>query len=187
MVLRRWLTNRNHQFAFPLPGRPPMPSEKVRILFVCTGNICRSPTAVGVMRKLVQEAGLQHRVTIDSAGTHDYCVGKPPHPQAQAVAQRRGYDLASIRARQLAATDFESFDLLLAMDRQNFSLLRGIASERQQPKISLLMNYARESSLTVIPDPYGRKPADFEMALNCIEDACSGLLDVLSQQDVVAL
>lgn len=186
-MLNRWLARQTlSQVHSPRTSLPSVPRGKVKILFVCTGNICRSPTAAGVMRKFVQEAGLQHLVVVDSAGTHDYCAGEPPHPKAQDAARRRGYDLASMRARQLVAADFEAFDLLLAMDRSNLALLHCICPQQHRGKIRLLMHYARESAMSVIPDPYGRKHADFEMALDCIEDACSGLLSALSAGNSVS-
>jgi len=187
-VVNRWLARQtvSEVRSFRIPPLS-VPRGEVKILFVCTGNICRSPTAAGVMRKFVQEAGLQHLVVIDSAGTHDYCAGEPPHPKAQDVARRRGYDLASMRARQLVAADFEAFDLVLAMDRSNLALLHCICPHQHRAKIHLLMHYARESAMSVIPDPYGRKHADFEMVLDCIEDACSGLLSALSQGNSVSM
>jgi protein-tyrosine phosphatase len=165
---------------------PPLPKGNVRILFVCTGNICRSPTAEGVMRKFVQQAGLQHLVVVDSAGTHDYFAGRPPDPRAQAVARRRGYDLTPLRARQLAETDFESFDLLLAMDKNNLALLQCMCPQQYRFKIRLLMNYASKLKSPIIPDPYGRDHADFEMVLDYIEDACNGLVKALSLGRAVA-
>jgi protein-tyrosine phosphatase len=145
------------------------------------GNICRSPTAVGVMRKFVEEAGLQHFVHVDSAGTHNYCIGEPPHPQAQAIARQRGYDLTAMRARQLVPSDFESYDLLLAMDKSNLASLERMCPQQHLDKVRLLMHYASESMLPVIPDPFGGEHEDFEMALDCIEDACNGLVTALSR------
>jgi len=180
-MLSKWLAKQTPRRVMP----PPVPHGKVRILFVCMGNICRSPTAVGVMRKFLQKAGLQHLVAVDSAGTHDYCIGEPPDPQAQAAASRRGYDLAALRARQLVPTDFESFDLLLAMDRNNLALLQCMCPHQHRAKIRLLMTYALESPLPVIPDPYGRDHEDFETALDYIEDACNGLVSALAHRNSI--
>ncbi|RJG07997.1 low molecular weight phosphotyrosine protein phosphatase [Noviherbaspirillum cavernae] len=161
-----------------------MPEGNVRILFVCTGNICRSPTAEGVMRKFVQQAGLQHLVVVDSAGTHDYYAGEPPDPRAQDVARRRGYDLTPLRARQLVVTDFETFDVLLAMDKSNLALLQCMCPDRYRSKIRLLMNYADKNLRSpVIPDPYGRDRSDFEMVLDYIEDACKGLMQAVARSN----
>ena len=154
--------------------------EMTSLLFVCMGNICRSPTAEGVMRKLAMDAGLQDHVRIDSCGTHDYHVGAPPDPRAQEAASRRGYDLAALRARQIAEADFEEFDLILAMDTNNLGLLRCMCPHKHRSKVRLLMNYASECKSAVVPDPYYRKAADFEMTLDYIESACRGLVKVLS-------
>jgi protein-tyrosine phosphatase len=160
-----------------------IPAGKLRILFVCTGNICRSPTAEGVMRKYVEEAGLQHLVIVDSAGTHDYYCGEPPAQQAQEVARRRGYDLTPLRARQLAITDFHTFDLLLVMDRSNMALLQCMCPRECRSKIRLLMHFSGTSNSPVIPDPYGRDRKDFEMVLDYIEDACRGLLQAVADRN----
>jgi protein-tyrosine phosphatase len=154
--------------------------KKTSILFVCMGNICRSPTAEGVMRKLIDDTGMQNRVTVDSAGTHDYHVGDPPDRRAQEAARRRGYDLSSLRARQIAETDFREFDFLLAMDSNNLALLQSMCPFQYRPKVGLLMNYARISKVRFVPDPYSRGNADFERVLDYIEDACSGLVMALA-------
>jgi protein-tyrosine phosphatase len=161
--------------------------DKMRILFVCMGNICRSPTAVGVMRKLVHDAGLEGWITVDSAGTHDYNVGAPPDPRAQAAARMRGYDLSSLRGRQIAENDFRDFDLLLAMDFNNLSLLQSMCPFQYRSKVGLLMSYARKKKVRYVPDPFCRGGADFDLALDYIEDACRGLLDVLCAQRVAML
>lgn len=133
------------------------------------------------MRKLAADAGLQNYVLVDSAGTHDYHVGGPPDPRAQAAAWRRGYDLGSLRARQIAASDFENFDLLLAMDTNNLGLLQCMCPVRHQSKVRLLMNYASGINSATVPDPYARgAPSDFERVLDYVENACGGLLKVLS-------
>jgi protein-tyrosine phosphatase len=157
-------------------------SDRMRILFVCMGNICRSPTAEGVMRKMVQDAGLENWISVDSAGTHDYKVGEPPDPQAQAAARMRGYDLSCLRGRQIVEDDFRDFDLLLAMDFNNLSLLQSMCPFQYRSKVGLLMSYARKKKVRYVPDPYCRGSADFETVLDYVEDACRGLLDTLCTQ-----
>jgi protein-tyrosine phosphatase len=154
------------------------------ILFVCMGNICRSPTAEGVMRRLVAEAGLEGRVVVDSAGTHDYHVGAPPDPRAQAVAGRRGYDLSGLRARQLGASDFASFDLLLAMDFNNLEVLQSQCPPEHQSKVGLLMTYANNRNAAIVHDPYYRGARDFDVVLDYIEDACKGLVETFIYDSV---
>jgi protein-tyrosine phosphatase len=145
------------------------------VLFVCTGNICRSPTADGVMRRLVREAGLAGKVRVDSAGTHDYHVGEPPDERAQEHARRRGYDLSGLRARQLAADDFESFELILAMDRGHLEILRRVAPPQHRHKLRLLMEFA-DGRNEEVPDPYYGGPGGFERVLDMVEAAARGLL-----------
>ena len=149
------------------------------------GNICRSPTAEGVMRKLIEDAGLQHRVEIDSAGTHGYHIGAPPDTRSQAAARKRGYNLATSRARQVVARDFEKFDLLLVMDLENLMLLQGICPTRRRSKLRLLMSYALNSAAPIVPDPYHDGTGGFETVLDYIEDACDGLLRLLTHRSPV--
>lgn len=128
------------------------------------------------MRTLVEQAGLEGQILVDSAGTHDYHLGAPPDPRAQAAAKRRGYDLSGLRARQVTPADFETFDLLLAMDFSNLAFLQDMCPEPHRAKLGLLMPYATNRFAVVVHDPYCRKPKDFEYALDYIEDACRGLL-----------
>jgi len=151
-----------------------------RVLFVCMGNICRSPTAEAVLRKYVEELGLGDSFVIDSAGTHGYHIGEAPDPRAQASARRRGYDLSNLRARQVEAEDFERFDHILAMDFNNLATLDAICPHGHKSKMGLLMPYARNRRATIVHDPYYRSAKDFDLVLDCIEDACKGLLQVLS-------
>ena len=153
--------------------------KKTRILFVCMGNICRSPTADGVMRKLVEDAGLQHAIEIDSAGTHGYHVGAPPDGRSQAAARRRGYDLSILRARQVEQRDFTAFDFLLAADRDNLDYLQRHCPPHLRGKIRLIMEFARNSPALEVPDPYYEGSRGFEIVLDYIEDACGGLLEKL--------
>jgi len=149
----------------------------MRILFICMGNICRSPTAEGVFRRLVQERAPHLPLEIDSAGTHDYHVGDPPDPRAVAAAARRGIDLRSLRARQVSDDDFESFDLILAMDRLNYVTLLERAPDVLHERIRLFMDYARDTSAKDVPDPYYGGPLGFEQVLDLAEEAAAGLLD----------
>lgn len=155
--------------------------DKKSVLFVCMGNICRSPTAEGVFRHMLEEAALAERILVDSAGTHAYHVGEPPDRRAQAAAERRGVSLGGIRARRVREADFEAFDLLLAMDRDNLSLLVQQAEPEHHDKIRLFMDYAaaRESE---VPDPYYGGATGFERVLDLIEDASRGLLRALRSQ-----
>ena len=149
----------------------------VRVLFVCLGNICRSPTAEGVFRKRVTEAGLAGRVEIDSAGTHAYHVGAPPDARAQQAARQRGIDLSGLRGRQATARDIEQFDYVLAMDRENHENLLDICPDGLEHKVRLFMEFAPARSEKEVPDPYFGGPAGFDCVLDMIEDAAVGLLD----------
>lgn len=159
--------------------------KKVHILFVCMGNICRSPTAEGVMRKMVAQADLQHRVVIDSAGTHDYHVGEAPDPRAQAAAKKRGYDLSMLRARQVQPSDFVEFDLLIAMDFNNLAALQDVCPPAMRGKVSMLMPFATNRRSSIVHDPYYRSAKDFELVLDCIEDACEGLLQLIVRDELL--
>ncbi|HET8747419.1 MAG TPA: low molecular weight protein-tyrosine-phosphatase [Ramlibacter sp.] len=146
------------------------------VLFVCMGNICRSPTAEGVFRHLVRQAGLQDRIRIDSAGTHDYHVGAPPDERSCHHASLRGYDLADLRARQVKALDFERFDLICAMDWENLELLEDACPPRHRAKLKRLMEFAPQGLGEVVPDPYYGGEHGFEQVLDHVEAACAGLL-----------
>ncbi|MCR4466551.1 low molecular weight protein-tyrosine-phosphatase [Burkholderia sp. SCN-KJ] len=152
---------------------------RVAICFVCLGNICRSPTAEGVMRHQVDAAGLADRIEVDSAGTGDWHVGEPPDTRAQAAARTRGYDLSALRARQVSAADFERFDLLLAMDEANLAELRRRCPPGQRDKVRLLMEFAPGAAETEVADPYFGGAQGFEQVLDQVERACAGLLDTL--------
>lgn len=149
------------------------------------GNICRSPTAEGVFRQLVERAGLQDRVLIDSAGTHDYHAGEPPDERAQRHAAKRGYDLCSLRARQVSDQDFERFDLLLVMDWVNLSALEAQCPPEHRHKLRRLMEFATRHDSEVVPDPYYGAPQGFETVLDYLEDACAGLLAHLLERSVL--
>ncbi|KVG63712.1 low molecular weight protein-tyrosine-phosphatase [Burkholderia pseudomultivorans] len=152
---------------------------RVAICFVCLGNICRSPTAEGVMRHQVDAAGLADRIDVDSAGTGDWHVGEPPDTRAQAAARLRGYDLSALRARQVGAADFERFDLLLAMDEANLAELRRRCPPQHRDKVRLLMEFAPGATETEVADPYFGGAQGFEQVLDQVERACEGLLQTL--------
>ena len=131
------------------------------ILFVCTANICRSPMAEGVFRKLLADEGVARDFDVDSVGTHEYHVGKAPFPMAIASARRRGYEIENLVARRLRPHDLDHFDMLLAMDRGNISHLRAIAPTRCKPKIELLLDYSERYHGEDVPDPQMQRPACF--------------------------
>lgn len=155
------------------------PAPISSILFVCMGNICRSPTAEAVFRAKVRAAGLTGEILIESAGTHAYHVGEAPDPRSQEYALRRGIDMAMQRARQVRAEDFAKFDLLLAMDGNNLALIQAACPPAYHYKLGLLMDYARRHKATEVPDPYYGGPNGFNIVLDYIEDAADGLLDTL--------
>lgn len=147
----------------------------VKVLFVCMGNICRSPTAEAVFKHRVAQVRLQDRIFSDSAGTHDYHVGEPPDERAQQAARRRGYDMSRLRGRQLGRKDFIEYDLVLAMDEPNLNLLRRQCPREHVHKLRLFMTFGTKGAREV-PDPYYGGPQGFELVLDLIEDAAQGLL-----------
>jgi len=153
-----------------------MSSEPIRVLFVCMGNICRSPSAEAVFRAQLQAHGLSHRCEVDSAGTHGYHIGEPPDPRSQAHARQRGIDMSALRARQVQVSDFAHYDLLLAMDANNLALLRQrCPADQAQRKLRLLTDFCQRHSAQAVPDPYYGGPEGFEQVLDIVEDACEGL------------
>lgn len=152
------------------------------VLFVCMGNICRSPTAHGVFVQRVREQGLGARVRVESAGTHDYHVGRPPDERAQTHAERRGYDLSVLRARQIHHRDFERHDLILVMDRDNLARVQALCPPDLLHKVRRLTEFCREQSADVVPDPYYGGAQGFEQVLDLVEDACAGLLQHVQGQ-----
>ncbi|MFO1407269.1 MAG: low molecular weight protein-tyrosine-phosphatase [Steroidobacteraceae bacterium] len=153
-----------------------------RVLFVCMGNICRSPTAEGVFRKLVAERAAHLELEIDSAGTHGYHVGDPPDPRSIEAAARRGVDLTPLRARKVGARDFERFDLILAMDRLNRETLIDRCPPEYHSRVRLFLEFAPGIDEQDVPDPYYGGPAGFEQVLDLVEEACVGLLDEVRRQ-----
>jgi len=156
----------------------------VKLLFVCTGNICRSPTAEGVFRQTVRDAGLDARITTDSAGTHGYHVGEPPDHRSVAAAKSRGVDIADLRARRVRAADFDEFDLILAMDRGHYDQLTRMAPAGRRDRVKLFMDYAPEAPKREVPDPYYGEGSHFTEVLDLIEAASQGLLDALRHSHV---
>ena len=156
-----------------------MSGKKFGVLFVCTGNICRSPSAEAIFRKLAADSGMSQTVTADSAGTHAYHVGEPPDPRAQKAAAKRGYDLSGLRARTIEDTDFQRFDLILAMDQEHYAILSRSAGSAADRKLKLMMSYARRFKERDVPDPYYGGPQGFERVLDMLEDAAQGLLEAL--------
>ena len=150
------------------------------ILFVCMGNICRSPSAEGVFRAHAMAAGLD--LQIDSAGTHAYHIGEAPDPRSQQFAARRGIDLSQQRARKLAADDFEKFDLLLAMDKDNLARMKAACPPKYQHKLRLMMEFASHSDSEIVPDPYYGGADGFDLVLDYIEDASAGIILNLQQE-----
>ncbi len=157
-----------------------MTTSTHKILFVCMGNICRSPTAEGVFRHKVEQANIADQFVIDSAGTHAYHIGDAPDLRSQEYARKRGIDLSTQRARQVQASDFAKFDLLLAMDKDNLRLLQNQCPDEHQHKLKLMMSYATHSPSDVVPDPYYGGGRGFDVVLDYLEDAAEGLLaDIL--------
>ncbi len=151
----------------------------MRILFVCMGNICRSPTAEGVFRYVLSSRAPHLQVEIDSAGTHDYHVGDPPDRRAIAAALRRGIDLSKLRARTVSARDFEYYDLILVMDEENLAELHSRAPASRRDRVRLIMDYAPSATSRAVPDPYYGAPQGFEAVLDLLEEAAEGLLQEL--------
>lgn len=153
-------------------------ASKTRVLFVCMGNICRSPTAEAVFRHQVEAAGLENEIYIDSAGTHDYHIGEPPDERAQKAAAKRGYGTSGLRARQVDEKDFEEFHYILAMDRGNLAVLQRECPPEYKHKLGLLMQYSRKFSTgsREVPDPYFGGQQGFEHVLNLVEEAGRELL-----------
>ncbi|MBK8974530.1 MAG: low molecular weight phosphotyrosine protein phosphatase [Planctomycetes bacterium] len=150
--------------------------QSVGVLFVCTGNICRSPTADGVFRKLVADSGLADRVRVDSAGTIGYHAGSPPDERAIEHAARRGYDLTPLRARRVTADDFATFDLVLAMDEDNHDDLRSLCPPAYRERLRMFLEFAPGLGVRSVPDPYYGGGRGFEHVLDLVETGCRGLL-----------
>lgn len=155
---------------------------RASVLLVCMGNICRSPTAHGVLRDLLAREGLGDEVVVDSAGTHAYHVGEAPDERAQLAAARRGYDLSALRARRVRIEDFERFDYILAMDRSNLGELRRMCPPEHAAKLRLFLDYTGTPGAEV-PDPYFGGASGFEQVLDLVEAASRGLISTLRARD----
>jgi protein-tyrosine phosphatase len=155
----------------------PAPTKRVSVLFVCMGNICRSPTAEGIFRKHVTDAGLADWIHVESAGTHAYHAGAPPDHRAQAAAARRGVTLTHIRARRVSGEDFETFDYIFAMDKDNLGELLERAPEEHRPKVRLFLDFTGTGPAAEVPDPYYGGASGFELVLDLVEQASQRLLE----------
>ncbi|RBP40845.1 protein tyrosine phosphatase [Eoetvoesiella caeni] len=153
-----------------------------KVLFVCMGNICRSPSAEGVFRHLIDEAGLSGVVEVDSAATHNFHIGEAPDARAQAAARKRGYDISACVARQITADDFREFDFILVMDWENLSALQQQCPKIYQHKLMLLMRFANEFEEATVPEPYYGGPEGFAKVLDYLEDSCQGVLEVVRKR-----
>ena len=158
----------------------------MKILFVCLGNICRSPTAEGVFRAVAARDAPDLTIEVDSAGTAGYHIGEPPDARTRQAASRRGYDLSALRARIVEPRDFENFDLILAMDRENLGVLHHRAPAHARERVRLFLEFAPEATVTEVPDPYYGGPNGFEEVLDLVEAATHGLLQHLRQRSRAA-
>lgn len=157
--------------------------KKYGVLFVCTGNICRSPTAEAVFRHRVTENGLLEKLVIDSAGTHGYHIGEPPDRRAIAAARARGIQMDDLRARLISPDDFETFSLIVAMDSGHHGILQQMSARGRGPaKLSLFLDFAADSGLTDVPDPYYGGTKDFEEVLDLVENGVAGLLSHIQRE-----
>lgn len=154
----------------------------IRVLFVCMGNICRSPTAQGVFETLVARAALDNHIQVDSAGTHAYHIGEPPDARASEAAMQRGVDLGQQRARRVTPEDFVEFDYVLAMDQSNFEDLAAQCVPEHANKLRLFLEFAPDLGQQEVPDPYYGGATGFERVLDLIEEAAQGLLTEIRQQ-----
>ncbi|CAA0097455.1 Low molecular weight protein-tyrosine-phosphatase YfkJ [BD1-7 clade bacterium] len=151
-----------------------------KVLFVCLGNICRSPTAHGIFEKMIAEAGLQNHIGVDSCGTGAWHIGNPPDDRTIAAAAGRGYDLSALRARKLCAADFDDFDYILAMDTRNLADIIKNAPDNYPGRIQLLLDYLEDDNILEVPDPYYGNGEGFERVFGLIESACESLLKELT-------
>lgn len=154
----------------------------IKVLFVCLGNICRSPTAHGVFEHVVRQAGLQDQIFVDSAGTGDWHIGCGPDQRALEAAKKRGYGLDQLVARQVSGEDFQHFDYILAMDKQNLGNLQRMQPKNYRGHLGLFLEFARHHGVDEVPDPYYGAGRGFEEVLDMVEDASEGLLDQIRKK-----
>ena len=154
----------------------PTAPNKIRVLMVCLGNICRSPTAEAMLRRKVHEAGLDGRIEVDSAGTADYHVDSPPDRRAIAHGERRGLKMQHLRGRQVERADFDRFDFILAMDEDNLMNLQRLRPQGSRAKVALLLSYAPQAGAREVPDPYYGGAEGFETVLDLVESAADGFI-----------
>jgi len=167
-------------------GKPAVnPGQKISVLMVCMGNICRSPMAHGVLAARVRDAGLDHRIEVDSAGTHGYHVGEPPDPRAQDAARARGYDLGGLRARRLVREDFEAFDYILVMDDENLRNARSLQPSTGKARLHRFLEFAQHRSEREVPDPYYGGTQGFAAVMDMVEAAADGFLEHVLEQDAL--
>ncbi len=153
-----------------------------KVLFVCLGNICRSPTAEGVFTQLIKKQGLDKQIQVDSAGTHAYHVGEAPDVRAQEAAEKRGIDLTRLKGRQVVANDVLEFDYVLAMDYENYDSLLNICPEGYESRVSLFLSHATELGIEEVPDPYYGGKSGFDHVLDMTEEASIGLLKKIRKE-----
>lgn len=153
-----------------------------KVLFVCLGNICRSPTAEGVFTQLIKKQGLDKQIQVDSAGTHAYHVGEAPDVRAQEAARKRGIELAQLKGRQVVANDVLEFDYVLAMDYDNYDSLLNICPEGYESRVSLFLSHATELEIEEVPDPYYGGKRGFDHVLDITEEASQGLLEKIRKE-----
>lgn len=156
-----------------------------RILFICMGNICRSPSAEGIFRQLLMDHSLEDKIEVDSAGTGGWHIGSAPDSRAQEAAKQRGINLSNLKARQVTAEDFDNFDLLIAMDIDNQNKLYEIARPEQENKVKLLLQYSKKFEQTEVPDPYYGGDHGFDLVLDMIEESTAELLKTLQVSNAV--
>ena len=156
--------------------------KKIGVVFVCMGNICRSPTAEAVFRQYVERAGFAAQIVIDSAGTHDYHIGSAPDSRTQRAALQRGFDMHDLRGRQIEAADFYRFDYVLAMDTANLAILDRLAPNECPTRARMFLDYAHHHVEREVPDPYYGGEDGFERVLDMVEDAAAGLLQHIRER-----
>lgn len=156
-------------------------TEKVKVLFVCLGNICRSPTAHGVFEQYVEKAGLSDKILVDSCGTGQWHIGQPPDDRTQKAALERGYDLSHLRARRLQQDDFQRFDYILPMDQRNLEDVLAMKPEDFKGKVQLMLEYGEDNQVKEVPDPYYGEHDGFEYVLDLLEKSSANLLKEIQQ------